>query len=339
MAEIILDCPACKQPIQADEAWAGQQIECPLCRAPMIVPESAGSHPGAAPGQMKLSGGGTQPSRSAAGGAASRTFLKKSAKQQRPVAKYAVIGAVVVALLASGWFAWPYLRPHLPFLNKAEEETAPAPAVGASRTAEPNAPGTEGATPPPVQEMPMTAPTHTLDVHAAKISEGKVNGSIGGASFVPDTIRFDKAGGANVYVLDLRQGAGATPDRGMRVYLRLNPSESPTGRTWTVSQDLKGTPISQVVKVWKPNPKYAAQEKSFNAGFALKLEFGQLTESNTISGKIYAALPDKEQTVVAGSFHANSTLGAPGTAAPPPVAPAPQADMNPEFQKRYGIQR
>ena len=339
MAEIVLDCPACKQPIQADEAWAGQQIECPLCRAPMMVPESTGRHVGATPGQMRLSAGGTQPARSASGGATARTFQKKSAKQQSPVAKYAVIGAVVVVLLASGWFAWPYLRPHLPFLNQAGEESATAQAEVASKAAEPNAPGTEGAAPPPVKEMPMTAPTHTLDVHTAKISEGKVNGSIGGASFVPDTIRFDKGGGVGVYVLDLRQGVGATPDRGLRVYLRLNPTESPTGRTWTVSQDLKGTPISQVVKVWKPNPKYAAQEKSFNTGFALKLEFGQLTESNTISGKIYAALPDKEQTVVAGIFNANSTLGASGTATPPPVAPTPQADMSPEFQRRYGIQR
>jgi hypothetical protein len=63
-----------------------------------------------------------------------------------------------------------------------------------------------------------------------------------------------------------------------------------------------------------------------------------LTESNTISGKIYAALPDKELSVVAGTFNATTTLGgAPGTMAQPPATPNPQVDTtSPEFQRRYG---
>ena len=35
----------------------------------------------------------------------------------------------------------------------------------------------------------------------------------------------------------LLQGAAASPDRELLVYLRLNAGESVTGRTWTVSQD------------------------------------------------------------------------------------------------------
>jgi hypothetical protein len=121
----------------------------------------------------------------------------------------------------------------------------------------------------------------------------------------------------------------------------MNPGDSPTGQTWTVSQEMKGTPVSRVVKVWKPNPKYAAQTKAFTTGFALKLEFGALTESNTLPGKIYAALPDPEQTVIGGVFNAITTLAGGQVLGTPqaPVLDAQSAAQKAEFDKRYGIQR
>lgn len=185
----------------------------------------------------------------------------------------------------------------------------------------------------------MTAPTYTLDVRQARISEGKVNGSIAGTKFIPDTVRLEKQAGG--YVLTLREGAGQTPDRGLQVFLQMKPTESPTGQTWSVSQEMKGPPVSRVVKVWKPNPKFAAQTKPFTTGFALKLEFGALSESNTIAGKIYAALPDSEQTVVAGAFNATTTLaGGPTAGAQPAATQDPQsAAQRAEFDKRYGIRR
>jgi hypothetical protein len=352
MAEIIFDCPACKQPVQADDAWAGQQIDCPICGAPMIVPQSPapsttghldakslGKQLVAVPGENKLKAGLTQTPRSSTGGGpVFRNFQTEKPKGTKPAVKYAINGAVVVALLAGGWFAWPYVRPHLAFLNKTGEEPAATQTGATTKGVDPAAPAVEPAAPPPPKEVPMTPPTYTLDIAAAKISEGKVNGSISGTNFVPDVVRLDKVAG--LYVLDLRQGPGATPDRGLRVYLRLDPTASPTGHTWTVSQEMKGTPVSRVVKVWKTNPKYAAQEKSFSTGFALKLEFGQYTESNTIPGKIYAALPDNEKSVVGGVFTAVSgPVGAPGTVVTPQAVPTPSAEASPEFQRRYGTRR
>jgi hypothetical protein len=182
----------------------------------------------------------------------------------------------------------------------------------------------------------MTAPTYTLDLSQARFSEGKVNGTITGTNFVPDSVRLEKLPG--LYMLDFRQGTGATPDRGLRVYLRLTGTNTPAGQSWTVSPEMKGTPVSQVVKVWKTNPKFAAQEKTFTTGFALKLELGQMTESNTVSGKIFAALPDKEQSVIAGVFHTTTaTSGAPNPT--PQPTQAPQSEMSPEMQKRYGTRR
>ena len=348
MAEIIFDCPACKQAVQADDAWGGEQIECPLCQAPMIVPQAqvpsvsagGGARPlgkqlVSVPGETKLSAGSIQVPRSSGGSGGGRKNLRQEqAKRRSPVVRYALIGVVIVAALASGWVAWPYIRPHIPFLNKAGAEAAAVPPPAADKGAEPSA--QEATPPPPPKEVPMTAPVYTLDVAHAKISEGKVNGTIAGTNFVPDVVRLDPVAGG--YILSLRQGPGQTPDRGLRVNLQMKPTDSPTGHTWTVSQDMKSSPISRVVRVWKTNPKYAALEKPFTTGFALKLEFGQLTASNTIPGKIYVALPDKEETVVAGVFNAATTMvAAQETGGQQPAIQNPQTDaQRAEFEKRYG---
>ena len=344
MAEIVFDCPACKQAVQADDAWAGQEIQCPLCQATMIVP---GATPVAeephytgkglveVPKETKLKAGATQVARSTTGsGPVIRNLQPAKTKQQNPIIKYAITVVVLAALAVGGWFGWPYLKPHLSFLNKGSETAAndaavPAPAGDPAAVAPP-------ATPPPPKEVPMTPPVYTLDVSQAKFTEGKVNGTITGTNFVPDSIRLEKLAGA--YMLDFRQGTNASPDRGLRVYLRLSGTNTPAGQSWTVSPEMKGTPISQVVKVWKTNPKYAAQEKAFSTGFALKLELGPMTESNTISGKIYAALPDKEQSVIAGIFHTLPAATITPGAAPQPAA-APQVEMSPEMQRRYAPRR
>jgi hypothetical protein len=342
MAEFIFDCPSCQQAVQADDAWAGQEIQCPLCHAPMIVPQAhAPTSPGhdvkslgqqlvEVPKETKLKAGPTQTPRSTTGtGAPTAGFKKPVARKQNPVLKYAGIGGVVVLLVVAGIVAWPYVKPHLSFLKSKEESAAALAAATPAAPAEPTPP-------PPPKEVPMTPPTYTLEVAQAKISDGKANGSIAGTNFVADLVRLDKIGA--YHVLDLRQGAGATPDRGLRVYLQLPAAGSPTGQVYSIAKEMKGPPVNRIVRVWKTNPKYAAQEKPFYTGFALKLEFGALTESNTVSGKIYVALPDAEKTVIGGTFNAITSLGGvPGGIAQPQAATVPQAEaMSPDFRRRYG---
>src|SRR6266446_2162400 len=38
MSDIKFSCPACQQHIQADQGYAGMQINCPACNTPLIVP-------------------------------------------------------------------------------------------------------------------------------------------------------------------------------------------------------------------------------------------------------------------------------------------------------------
>lgn len=148
--------------------------------------------------------------------------------------------------------------------------------------------------------LPVVPPVYTLDVKAAQIPQGRVNGLISGSNFVADIVSVDPVGTAQA--LRFIQGKGPSPDRELLVYLHLKAGETVAGHNWTISSDMKGLDVPQVAKRWKPNPKFAAETKSFPTGYAMKLELGQLT-NGAIAGKIFVALPDSDQSVVAGLFN------------------------------------
>src|SRR6187397_3330078 len=45
MSQFIVNCPGCSTPLQCEEAWAGQQIQCPSCQTALIVPGVAAPPP------------------------------------------------------------------------------------------------------------------------------------------------------------------------------------------------------------------------------------------------------------------------------------------------------
>jgi hypothetical protein len=250
------------------------------------------------------------------------------AGQKSGAMKWVTIGVVVVGLGVAGYFAYAPIKEWLAKrAEAAKQASAPPPAT--------NAAPAEPPPPPPPKELPLLPAVWTLEVDKAKIPEGKANGSISGTNFIVE------GAVCTPLVLTLYEGAAASPDRQILVYINLKAGESPTGRVWTVSQDKRGNDVPKVRKLWKTNPKYAAQSKSFAYGYAMKLELGQVT-SNTIPGKIFLALPDPEQSVVAGQFNAVAALAsATAAGAPSPVAApaAPPAAENPAFEKRYGKKR
>jgi hypothetical protein len=183
------------------------------------------------------------------------------------------------------------------------------------------------------KELPLIPPVWTLDLTAAKIPEGRVNGMLSGTSFVPETARVDAVPTAQV--LRFIQGPVAPPARQILVYLRLKPGEKLAGQAFTVSKDTKNPQVTQVAKMWKTDPKYQPTLRAYNSGYTLKLELGQM-EDGIIPGKIFLALPDAEQSVVAGQFKietaladapfANPQSSAPGTAPPPRAASVSATD-------------
>jgi hypothetical protein len=254
----------------------------------------------------------------------------KLAKKGNPM-KWVIVGVVIIVAGVGAYLGYPYLSDWMGKRSEAAKQASAPPPVTNDVPAEP---------PPPPKELPMLPTVWTLDLDKAKTPNGKANGMISGTNFVPEIARLDKVGTTDL--LRLLQGAPAAPDLGFMIYLRLNAGESVTGRTWTVTQDLKDRNLPQVVKVWKTNPRYAATQKSFSSGYAMKLELGDITDG-VISGKIFLAVPDPEQSVVAGVFKANASLAdaaAAGAAPnPAPAAGAPSPAGRSAMDQRYNRKR
>ena len=115
-------------------------------------------------------------------------------------------------------------------------------------------------------------------------------------------------------VLSIRQGTNFYSDREVMVYLKLKAGESLVGQSWTIGPDTR-TNVPNVVKRWRPNPKFAPQQKSFANGYAMRLEFVNQSE-DLVQGRVYLALPDTEQSVIAGQFNAEIRQARPVAAVP-----------------------
>jgi hypothetical protein len=277
----------------------------------------------------------------------------KSSKGSSPLLKYAKIAGVLAVAGVGVYFGFGYLSKlqgktnaarreieknadggqigHIAELNDVLEATEPS--RGGIRGGTEGVPdrqlqnaraieiaeGTASGTPkePPKDNLPVIPPTYTLDVTKAKIPSGKVNGRITGTNFVAEAVRLDAAGTA--VALRFIQGSPLSPEREVLIYLRPKATESLTNYNLTIGSDRKiGAP--QVAKRWKTNPRYAPQTKSYNGGYALKLELNHPGEG-TLGGRIYLALPDPEETVVAGTFTASVNLATQPAATPATVTP------------------
>jgi len=246
--------------------------------------------------------------------------------------KWVGVGAVVVILGVGGYFGYGYFSAWQAKRKEAakQESNVATQQVASAAEAAPAAPAA------PEKELPTLPLTWTLDLDKATIPNSKVSGVISGTNFVAETAMCTAG------VLRLFQGASLSPDREILVYLHLNPGQSPTGHVWAVSQDMRDRSVPQVVKRWKTNPRYAPLSKAYSSGYAMKLELGEIT-NGVLPGKIFVALPDTEQSVVAGVFKASTTLAdASGMAAPSPaVAPSATPAPNPaaasdRYRQRYG---
>jgi len=351
MSQFIVNCPGCSTPLQCEEAWAGQQIQCPSCQTALIVPGPAAPPPARSPASRPS----TQKGKGNAFAGAGKNKGKKGMSAQKGVliVVFVVLGGV------AGYFGFQGLM-HLQGKMNAADKRERDLSGGGGQVAgiaelndfldktDPNnfsrLPSPERSLPDdddmadrlrgfgqggvvmPTNNLPVLPPVYTLDVTAAKILESKANGKISGTNFVVETARLDQ--GTTSHPLQLRQGNPASPDVAVIVYLKLKAGESPAGKTWTVGKDDKSKEVSSVTKLWKPNPKYAAKRKDFSSGYALKLELKAVSEG-VLEGKIYLAMPDPEQSVVAGVFYAEAPAVTeavvPTATAAPAAAPTPMS--------------
>jgi hypothetical protein len=149
----------------------------------------------------------------------------------------------------------------------------------------------------PEKKLPLAPAVYTLDVSSVTLSDGRANGMVSGTNFVVDAAYVEMSG--NSQVLRLIHHPPYNPDRELLIYIQLKSGGTLAGRSFSVAKDAKGTEIVQVTKLGRAKSG-APEAKSYNTGFALKLEVGQ-GKDGEIPAKLFVALPDKEQSVVAGS--------------------------------------
>jgi hypothetical protein len=293
----------------------------------------------ATPGQSRLSIGHSRSQRASAPPPPppqeilmQKRLSQAKSGQKGSAVKWVTASIVFIVFGAAGYFGYGYFNQWRAKRSEAAKTSA------TSATQQVATAAAAEAAPAPEKELPLIPPTWTLDVGKAVIPETRANGMIGGTNFVVATARLDRDG--PTYLLRLLEGTTAAPDRGFMVYLRPRAGESITGSTWTIAQDTRGQNVPQVVKLWKPDPRYQAQQKLFYYGYAMKLELGEIT-NGVIPGRIFLAVPpDGEQSVVAGVFKAETSLAnaaANAVAGSNPAAPnGPSAAGRAEFQRRYG---
>ncbi len=108
-------CSQCGQHIAYDEAWAGQQIQCPACQSSIVVPQIQRLPPKPSapavtkeppkPAVAKLAPGVTQVARSSAHApAAIKRALPRPPRGENSLLKYSVMAVVIAILLGVGYF-------------------------------------------------------------------------------------------------------------------------------------------------------------------------------------------------------------------------------------------
>jgi hypothetical protein len=332
MAEFTFSCPGCGNGILCDTQWAGQQVACPTCHTAVLVPTAAATDP-ANDANAKAAAAAAARARLAA-----RTLGAK--KSTAKIVTYSIIGVAAAvgffflmkkagsldssiaektteAAKESGGGDLGHIASLYDVLDKTDPdkmhlggglskaEEADMKRRLANVKAEMEAEMKASAKKAPELPATLASAEWNMDIESAAIPAGRINGMLSGTNFVVGTSRIDRAGYSQV--LTFRQGDGAAADREIFIYLSVSPNETITNRTWTVSKDMKGKGVPQIIKRWKANPRYAPIQKTYTTGYAMKLELGAASDGY-IPGKLVLSLPDNEKSVVAGEFQAETAL-------------------------------
>ncbi len=271
MSEFKFACPVCGQHITCDSGSSGSTMACPTCFRQLVVPQA-----------------------SAIGG--TNLVLNAAEVQSRPIPLPGNGGAVSAPVRPVKSFPWAavalgllacsavvaafiFRGKLLSLLPKMERGTTNTLAV----TAE------------PVQVVTGLGTNWTLNLAAAKIPESPVAGQINGQSFTVQ--RATLRGG----MLILWQGEKWPPEAGMAVEFFAKQAEELAGKTILVEAVQPSAPNLMVR--WKDEQGQSTTQE-FHAGYALRVEFGELSGTR-LAGKIYLAAPDEARSYLAGTFDAD----------------------------------
>src|SRR5262245_6362530 len=140
MSELTFYCPRCDQKIVCDDAWSGQQLQCPSCQVTLVVPhaQSAGapSPPAPTPAPIQIAARATPPPPAAPPlipPPGPTPFSSMQRSPQRPAAakskgggagKAVKIAVFAVVFIVCGYFGFIFAQKWQSKLNEKSQRAA-----------------------------------------------------------------------------------------------------------------------------------------------------------------------------------------------------------------------
>lgn len=276
-------CPVCGQHITADTANSGSQIECPTCFRKIIIPQ------GPATGETKLILSATElgaPRPTSAGGVGAPGAATPKRGHRALGLVVAVAGLFCVA---GALFIW---QDQIFFFRGSQER----PVV----TAHTNHVGTNI--------------LWTLNTAKAVFPENAPAGRIRGEPFEAERVVMVEG------LLVMREGEGWPPSLAVTVQFYSHAPEELSEKQIVVGPQ-RSPPLPRVVLHWK-DERGEPKSRSYTQGYMMVAMFGKPAEGR-MPGSIYIALPDAEQSCVAGAFEAEIRKVPRGKRPPPKKEPLP----------------
>ena len=287
MSEFKYACPVCGQHIKCDSSQAGTVMDCPTCFQKITVPQ-------------------------APTGDDQKFIITGSKVSDKPLTPRGLDGPALVAPEKS-FPGVAVVLLILVFMGTAAAAIYWATIIHPRQTAgQSGSTNNVTATNPKPPKPPLVAPPANdtnwmLALGTNSIPDAPVAGRIHGADFIVERATFQNGS------LTLRQGTKGAVDFGVVINFSGAEAEDLSGKTINVMTNAEKA--ARVSFRWKDDAG-TVQKPNFDAGYALRLEFGSL-QKNRLPGKIYLCTPDNEKSYLLGSFNANASKPKPKAPAPP----------------------
>jgi hypothetical protein len=291
MSEFTYACPVCGQHIRCDSAQAGTVMDCPTCFQKITVPQAPADE-----GQKFILTGSKVSDKP--------VFVRAIDPQASIAPDKKFSGAVAVAFIlvfmasAAGAIYWAtMIHPRQTAAHSSQGTNAPV-AVTKPKPAEKPAPVA-----PPASDT-----NWTLVLDTSAIPDTPVAGRIHAQNFIIERAVFQNGN------LTVRAGTRGPVEFGAIINFSGAQPEDMAGKTINIGTN--ADKAAQITLRYKPDDGGKVQKETYEAGYALRLEFGELAK-NHLPGQIYLCLPDDEKSYLMGSFNADARK-------PKPKAPKAQ---------------
>ena len=300
MSDFKFACPVCGQHMRCDVAEGGSVMECPTCFQKIVAPQSPATDgkfilTGTKYSEKKISVRGVDPATATA-----------APEKEFPVKIFIIVLAVCLAAGAAA-FLYHANKPK-PVQPKPPLVLPSPPKMAATNVTAPTNPvvvATPKPKPPPV--APHASDKYwTLSLEEMTIPNSTVVGRVHDRDFILNYSWYQNG------ELMLRSGTNSPIEFGARINFSGAAPEVLANRSINVSADVDQAAV--LTLLWRDDA--GVQKQVFKDGYALRLEFGALT-NNRLAGKIYLCTPDTEKSYLMGKFNANIIKPKPKTPAKP----------------------